>query len=172
MKLTTAEGAGNPDRGILMQQAFCFSPVLLTKDNRQPAMAMLTMLTAPYWGRAAADLTLSGSWDSTSFFSRRRRNGRSTLCRRRIISNVSSWFSSTCTIHTVTVHAAHHGHTHLLEHASFPGMDSSLLSGGLCNLRRESRRNAAFPDPYYMQCACWLDNLGEKAPTHLCHHCM
>lgn len=40
-------------------------------------------------------LTFSGSWDSTSFFSLRSRNGRSTLCRRRMIRMVSSSLRST-----------------------------------------------------------------------------
>ena len=42
------------------------------------------------------DITFSGSWDSTSFLRRRRRKGRKTLCRRRMIKSVSSLFSSTC----------------------------------------------------------------------------
>jgi len=40
--------------------------------------------------------TLSGNCVSTSFFIRRSKNGRKTLCRRRMINIVSSWFNSTC----------------------------------------------------------------------------
>lgn len=41
-------------------------------------------------------VTFSGSWASTSFFSRRSRKGLSTLCKRRMIRMVSSSFRSTC----------------------------------------------------------------------------
>ena len=39
--------------------------------------------------------TLSGNWDSTSFFRRRSKKGLKTLCKRRIIKIVSSSFNST-----------------------------------------------------------------------------
>lgn len=41
-------------------------------------------------------VTFSGSWASTSFFSRRSKKGLSTLCKRRMIRMVSSSLRSTC----------------------------------------------------------------------------
>ncbi len=51
--------------------------------------------------------TLSGNCDSTSFFKRRKRNGRKTLCKRLMISKVSSGLSSTFS-HVVANGALNH----------------------------------------------------------------
>lgn len=46
-----------------------------------------------------SQLTFSGSWDSTSFFSLLSKKGLNTLCRRLMIKMVSSSFRSTCKTH-------------------------------------------------------------------------
>lgn len=65
--------------------------------KQQCRFGALRTLQRPKSTFSRVNLTFSGSWDSTSFFSLRRRNGRSTLCRRRMIKMVSSSFKSTWT---------------------------------------------------------------------------
>ena len=106
--------------------------------------------------------TLSGSWDSTSFFSRRMRNGRRTLCRRRMIRIVSSSFSSIYAYVHVHVRSTHlrtcmYTHQHTKTHIQ-------------CNMCRPYHTQTQINNIHVPTCTMFVNGMHTHTQHRECEH--